>query len=182
MRFLGRLPGVFLCIAWSGLPFALAAPVGPGAVQVAAHDGEIATIAATDDGAVAVTVDRRGGMRLWPSLDGKRPPVVVRSDASGGAVLLAVARDGGDLVIAEADAVGQLAVIRTTADGAAISEARIDLERAVVALHATAHGFVALRDDQRLVGVDLRGARLGTVTASPGERIAELASRRGRLL
>jgi hypothetical protein len=151
----------------------------PGLVA-AAHDAEIAVLAASEDGSVAVSADRRGGMRLWPSLDGKREPVVVDDEIA--AEQLAIARDGDEIVVAAAGPLGDLAVIRTAASGEPISRTRVDLERTIVALHVISSGFVGLRDDQTVVGVDLRGGRLGTLQAGAGERIAELASRRGRAL
>jgi hypothetical protein len=55
---------------------------------------------------------------------------------------------------------------------------RLDLERSVLALRATPHGFLALRDDGAIIASDLHGVRLGSLTAGPGERIVTLASRR----
>src|SRR5262249_36582111 len=86
------------------------------------------------------------------------------------------------LAIAVASALGQLAVIRTTAGGEPISRTPVDLERTIVALHASANGFVALRDDATIAAVDLRGAWLGALTVGSSERITALASRRGRVL
>jgi hypothetical protein len=149
-------------------------------VIVAAHDAEIAVLAATDDGSIAVSADRHGGMRLWPNLDGSREPVVVPGDVT--AEQLAIVRDGDDVVIAAAGPLGQLSLIRTTAGGQLISHVRVDLERTIVSLHATSGGFVGLRDDQMAVGVDRHGERIGTLAANPGERIVAMASRRGRLL
>lgn len=157
---------------------ALAAP-SPG-VAVAAHDAEIIALAVTDDDRAAVSADRRGGMRLWPSLDGAHEPVVV--DARLDAQQLAIARDGDELAVAAVGAMGQLVVLRLTAGGRVVARAELDLGRPVVALRAVAGGFIALRDDQQLAGLDLHGAPRGTLGPSPGERIAELAGRRGRLL
>ena len=154
-------------------------PPAPGLVA-AAHDRPIATFAVTDDGGAAVSVDDRGGMRLWPSLDGTHEPVVVPSEPV--IEVLAIARDGDDVVIAAAGPLGQLDVIRTTGLGEPIARTRIDLARTIVALHATASGFVGLRDDQILVALDLHGGSRGSLVASPGERIAALAGRRGALL
>lgn len=146
----------------------------------AGHDRPILTFAATDDGAVAVSVDDRGGMRLWPSLDGKHEPVMVRSQTA--VDQLAIARDGDDVVIAAAEPLGQLEVIRTTGRGEPIAHTRVDLARTIVALRAVPSGFVGLRDDQVLVALDLHGVPRGNLTANPGERIAAITGRRGKLL
>ncbi len=152
----------------------------PGArLTVAVHDVDIAMLAVTEDGSVAVSADRQGGMRLWPSLDGLHEPVVVHAEMV--AEQLAIARDGGDVVIAVAGSLGQVAVIRTTAAGEPISRVSIDLERSIVALHPSASGFVALRDDTTIAAIDLHGAWLATLTVRPGERITALASRHGRV-
>jgi hypothetical protein len=171
----------------------------PAQVTAAAPDDAIRTLAVTDDGGVAVSVGGRGGMRLWPSLDGKREPVVVRSEV--GATQLAIARDGSELVIAAGGAMGQLELIRTTALGVPLARAALDLGRGILALYATPRGFVGWRDDQTFVAVDLHGAWIeaassgpprgpagqpaagrSVLAASPGEHVAGLASRRGRLL
>lgn len=83
----------------------------PPGLVAAAHDVEIAVLAASDDGRVAVSADRNGGMRLWPSLDGKREPVVV--DTETAPERLAIARDGDEIVVAVAGPLDDLAVIRS---------------------------------------------------------------------
>jgi hypothetical protein len=137
-------------------------------------------LAVTDDGSAAVSADRHGGVRLWPSLDGGHEPVVVPAEEV--VEQLAIARDGDEIVIAVAGSLGQMVVIRTTAAGAPISRSAIDLERPIVALRASTTGFVALRDDTTIAVVDAHGAWRGTLVVSPGERITALASRRGRVL
>jgi len=182
--------------------------VSPLGLITAAHDEAIATFAATDDGGVAVSLDRRGGMRLWPSLDGTREPVIVRGEAV--AEQVAIARDGGELVIAAAGPLGQIELIRTSALGEPVSHRWIDLERKVVALYATPSRFVGLLDDQTIAAIDFRGEGRGEqsgeghgeqsgkqhgeqhgeqrgeqierLTMRPGERIVAMASRRGAVL
>lgn len=152
----------------------------PPGVITAAHDDPIATVAATDDGGVAVSLDRRGGIRLWPSLDGAHAPVIVRSDAVANQV--AIVRDGGELVIAAAGPLGQLELIRTNALGEPVSQIRVALERTLVALVAVPGRFVGLRDDQTIVAVDLRGKRIEHLAGRPGERIVAMTGRRGALV
>jgi len=159
---------------------ALRSEAPPPGVITAAHDDPIATIAATDDGGVAVSMDRRGGIRLWPSLDGAHAPVIVRSDAVADQV--AIARDGDELVIAAAGPLGQLELIRTNALGEPVSHTWVELERTLVALAAVPGRFVGLRDDQTIAAVDLRGDRIEHLAARPGERIVAMTSRRGALV
>jgi hypothetical protein len=174
--------------------------VPPPRVIAAAHDEAIATFAATDDGGVAVSLDRRGGMRLWPSLDGTREPVIVRSEAV--AEQVAIARDGDELVIAAVGPLGQIELIRTSALGEPVWHRWIDLERKVVALYATPSRFIGLLDDQTIAAIELRGERGGErggeqngeqsggrsgeqierLAMHPGERIVAMAGRRGAVL
>ena len=105
----------------------------PTGLTIATHDDEIAALAVTDDGGVAVSADRQGGLRLWPSLDGAHEPVVVPADLI--ADQLAIARDGDDIVIAAASSLGQLVVIRTSTSGALLARAPVDVGRGIAALH-----------------------------------------------
>ncbi len=152
----------------------------PPGLITAAHDEAIATFAATDDGRVAVSLDRRGGMRLWPSLDGTREPVIVRGEAV--AEQVAIARDEGELVIAAVGPLGQIELIRTSALGEPVSHRWIDLERKVVALYATPSRFIGLLDDQTVAAIDLRGERIERLAMGAGERIVAMTSRRGAVL
>jgi len=133
--------------------------VPPPGLVAAAHDEVITTFAATDDGGVAVSLDRRGGMRLWPSLDGTREPVIVRGEAV--AEQVAIARDGNELVIAAVGPLGQIELIRTSALGEPVSHRWIDLERKVVALYATPSRFIGLLDDQTIAAIELHDERRG---------------------
>src|SRR4051812_25908816 len=93
------------------------------------HGVAIRALAVTDDGQVAVTADVSGSVRLWPSLDGKRQPVIV---TAGAPVALAIEHDGDDLAIAGVDAAGTLELIRLTVGGEAISRVTLELDRPVV--------------------------------------------------
>jgi hypothetical protein len=162
-------------------PIALRRPEAtPPGVITAGHDAPIATLAATDDGKVVVSLDRRGGMRLWPSLDGAHAPVIVRGEAV--AEQVAIARDGDQLVIAAAGPLGQLELIRTSALGEPVAHQWIDLARSVVALDAAPGRFVGLLDDQAIVAINLRGERIERLAPRAGERVVAMASRRGAVL
>src|SRR4051812_37311250 len=65
------------------------------------HGGMIAEIAITEEADAALTFDTILGVRLWPTLDGTRPPVPVSADAPD---KLALAHSGRDLLAAILDA------------------------------------------------------------------------------
>jgi hypothetical protein len=54
------------------------------------HGAPLRAIAVSEDGAVAVSSDQHGSLRMWPSLDGKREPIVVAARA---AIALAIVHD-----------------------------------------------------------------------------------------
>jgi hypothetical protein len=58
---------------------------------VAPHSGGIQLVALIDTGDAALTVDDFDQLRLWPSLDGNREPIVVRAAAPK---QIALGRDG----------------------------------------------------------------------------------------
>src|SRR5262245_60147358 len=49
-----------------------------GAAITAPHGSRIVNVAVADTGDAALTADVLGELRLWPTLDGTREPVVVR--------------------------------------------------------------------------------------------------------
>ena len=98
-----------------------------GAVVASNHGGAISMLAVSEDGNVATTSDGRS-VRLWPSLDGKREPVVV---AMRSPMMLAVVRDGDAVVIAGVDAIGQLELVRTSGEGAPLARLEISSARSL---------------------------------------------------
>src|SRR5215510_5560964 len=122
------------------------ATASASASPIPAVQGEtISLLAVTDDARAAVTADFGGALRLWPTLDGKREPVVL---VGARARELAIARDGdgdgADLVVADLDAAGHLEILRTDALGAARSRARVPADRPFVSVTAVGDGFVAV--------------------------------------
>ncbi len=137
------------------------------------------TIAATDDGRTAVTVDAVGGTKLWPTLDGTREPIVISTSRP---TMVALVRTGDQFVVIGLDGTGALEIIRTTTRGEVLAHRQIITPRPIAKLRATSAGIVALRDDQRLELLDLDGARRGVLAPEPGERIHALIARRDRVL
>ncbi|HEX4418871.1 MAG TPA: hypothetical protein VH165_13260, partial [Kofleriaceae bacterium] len=87
-------------MAGSGAP--IIAPVG------APHGGRIVRIALTDRGDAALTLDSFFELRLWPTLDGSREPVIVHGPR---AMQLALGRDGDRLYAALLDEAGNVALL-----------------------------------------------------------------------
>jgi hypothetical protein len=170
------------------LPYALSPlPLAPHSIA-AIVDGSIAELAVPVDGRYAVTLDTSGGVLLWPTLDGKREPVVVVARIG---VHVATLRDGDAIVVAVIDKLGQLELVRVSAGGKPIARDDIAVPRPIVQLVTTSQRLVALRDDQWVAAFDAKGALSGELETARGERIAQLvvrndhvvavtASRRGR--
>ncbi len=165
----------------SETPPAIATPAAPRAepkrprdlIVHAAPSAAISVISTTDDGGAAATGDQFG-VRLWPTLDGMVEPVVVHAPI---AKALALARDGRGFALAIVDDAGGGTVLQLAATGEVRGKAAIPPDPGIAAIIALSHGFVALRADQTIVGYDLRGAVLGSLTSEPGTRIANLVTR-----
>ena len=82
-------------------------------------------MAITEAGDAAITADVGGGWRLWPTLDGTRPPVVLDAAAPEG---MALGCDGDGLVAGVLDKAGAIELIRMTRDGAVLGRARLPAE------------------------------------------------------
>ncbi|HTJ41372.1 MAG TPA: WD40 repeat domain-containing protein [Kofleriaceae bacterium] len=140
----------------------------------ALHGAELRAIAITPDGIAAATADTDGGVRLWPSLDGKREPVVIDATA---AASLAIAHDGDSFAIAIRDAAGGVTLVRTSALGEAQARATIVTGRPVLAIAAVQPDFVALRDDQAIAIFDLHGTARTTLVPKEGEHVEAIVAR-----
>lgn len=156
----------------------LASARPPTAPLTAAHGPEIVTLDVTDDGAVAVSADRLGGIRLWPALDGSREPVVIHGAAPRA---LAVTRDGAGLAIFVQDGAGGVEVIRTTAAGAVTGRGAVGGDQPASELVGTPDGALILRADQVLELAGPDGAVRGRLVPEPGTHIASLVGRGARV-
>src|SRR5690242_17283197 len=124
------------------------APVKAAAPPItAAHGTDIIALGVTADGAAVASADRLGGIRLWPSLDGTREPVVIRGTAPRA---IALARDGDGFAISTLDEAGGVHVIRTSAAGAVRARITVAGEQRAVEIDDTAAGLLILRADQTL--------------------------------
>lgn len=144
------------------------APVGRPA-QPAAHANAITLLATTTDARTAVTSDLSRLIRLWPTLDGTREPLVVTGPMP---TALAVVRAGDGFAIAIQDTGGTLHVERLTADGAQLPERAIESPLPYEQLEAMRGGFVALRADDTVELIAPDGTR--HTIAPPPARITRL--------
>jgi hypothetical protein len=142
--------------------------------------GFISIVTGPEDASFVVTSDTGGGLRLWPTLDGAREPLVIPTLRRVGFV--DAMRDGDGIAIAALDSLGQLEILRITRDGQVLSDVDIELARPVIGLGATAHGFIVLRDDQRIAAFDPHGIARGEVDPDPGVRIHRFVQRSGHVL
>ncbi|MFN0249192.1 MAG: hypothetical protein ACKV2T_20075 [Kofleriaceae bacterium] len=147
--------------------------------RVAAISDSIELLAVTEDGSAAITSDVGHSVRLWPTLDGKREPLVVSLTAPSS---LAIARDGDAFVVGTVDAIGQLQIVTLTNTAEVTRRLDVALSRPVVAIHATTSGFVALRDDRVVTILDLAGAVQAELASDPGEYVASIAVQGDRAL
>jgi hypothetical protein len=147
--------------------------------RVSAVSDAIDLLAVTADGGAAVTVDIKRSARLWPTLDGKREPLVISLPAPS---MLAITREGDAFAIASVDTIGQLQIATLTNTAEVTRRVDVGLARPIVALHASASGFVALRDDRVVSILDSAGVVRAELATDPGAYVASIAVQGDRAL
>jgi hypothetical protein len=160
-------------------PLATPAAVAAAPPHTAPHGAEIERIAVTEAGDAALTIDRFDGIRLWPTLDGTREPVVVHGVV---ARQLALARDGDGFVGGLLDQAGGLEILRLAADGAVRARTRLPPDPAALQIVAIAGALVVRRADHAILRVDPAGHVVETLFAPPGDRILDVATRHGQAI
>ncbi|HEY0252478.1 MAG TPA: hypothetical protein VGC41_13175, partial [Kofleriaceae bacterium] len=156
-------------IARPALPATLAKlPAPPKPVITSVPAAPVELIAVTDDGTAAITSDRTGSTRLWPTLDGTREPIVIHT-----------ASPPIDLAIAPTAAGFQVAFVDQTFDREAHALAEAQLDLAATAIYGTPHGILALTTDRALAFIDTANHATRLVTP---ERILQVVYRNGRAL
>jgi hypothetical protein len=152
----------------------------PASVIVGIHVGSITQVAATEDDLAAVSVDSSGGLRLWPTLDGHREPIVL--SAVGRTRWLSIQHAADELVIARLDDTGTLEILRRGVSGSPMARFAVASDRPLEKVQAIDSGALAVRDDGSLIEVNLVGETTGTILPDPGERIVALIYRNHRAL
>ncbi len=151
-------------------------PIGP---STGMHGAAIELVAVADSGDAAVSADTTGALRLWPSLDGTREPVVVTGSRPHA---LDIARDVDGYVIANHDAARGLELLRLDARGVVRTRVKIATEPAVEQVELTSEGALVLRADQTIELYDMAGMQRARLVPDPGTRISAIVGRAGRVL
>jgi hypothetical protein len=153
--------------------------ITPTALPAATHGRAIISVAVSDDGTAALTIDSGASVRLWPALDGTREPVAVPLVAPTEMVL---ARSGDEFRIAALDTAGGLVLLRVDASGQLVGKNSMPFDQPYELVVADGDGYLAIRADQVIERLDAKGTPLGTVSPDTGQRVATLVARRGRTL
>jgi hypothetical protein len=140
------------------------------------HGSMISEVAITEEADAAVSFDILRGIRLWPTLDGTRPPVPVSADAPHA---LALAHAGNDLLAAILDDAGGVRVVRLGLDGSVRGRASLPGEYEQVIALAT--GVVVRTKDHAIEWYAPDGTPRGRVIADAAQQVYTLVARRGRL-
>jgi hypothetical protein len=139
-----------------------------------AHGPEIVAVGVTPDGTAAASLDRGGGLRLWPTLDGTREPVVLHATAGKS---VAIARSPGGFTVFVVDAAGAGELIQLTAAGVGVGRAPLAGDQPVTTLISTPAGFLILRADQTIELVDPAGAIQAHLVPEPGTHVESIVAR-----
>ncbi|MDQ3337772.1 MAG: hypothetical protein M4D80_21640 [Myxococcota bacterium] len=171
-----------VALVW-GPPADAAAPaaraITPTALPPATHGRAIISVAVSDDGNAALTIDAGNSVRLWPALDGTREPVAVPLVAPQEMVL---ARSGDEFRIAALDTAGGLSLLRVDANGQLVGKTSMPFDQPYALVVANGDGYLALRADQTIERLDAKGTQLGALSPETGQRIATIVARRGRAM
>ncbi|HEY0252945.1 MAG TPA: hypothetical protein VGC41_15525, partial [Kofleriaceae bacterium] len=125
-----------------------AVPIARPPVVTAVPNSAIQLIALSADGNSAVTASAHASLRLWPTFDGSREPIVI---AGPEPKQLALVHASG-FAIAIIDSAGIPTIERYAEDGTVMSRAQLD--QTVAQIVATPTGFIALATDGRLLAID----------------------------
>jgi hypothetical protein len=142
---------------------------------IAPQGGTIRLVAVADTGDAALTVDNFDQIRLWPTLDGKREPVVVRA---GRARQLALGRDADGFLATVLDVAGGLELVRLDRSGALLGRAKVSPDPGFEQVEAIPGGVLARRRDHVLARYDATGELRGMIKPGPGEHVLTLRVRR----
>ena len=143
----------------------------------APHAGVIRVLAVTADGTAAISCDDFGGVRLWPTLDGRNEPRVVDLPEPRA---LAITARGDGFAVAALDTVGGVYLANLDAEGRTRSHASLPIEPAVVDIAMTPAGLLAWRVDQTVVLIGDDGATKARLGTEPGQQLIAIATAGGR--
>ncbi|HEY5950337.1 MAG TPA: hypothetical protein VIV40_32810, partial [Kofleriaceae bacterium] len=141
-------------------------------VAEAPHGGQIMTLAVSPDGATALSADELGGVRLWPTLDGKTEPRIVDMPL---AKRLAIGKIAGGFSAVALDEAGGLYVAKLDDTGRQLSHTTVPAEPAITGMAMSDVGLVAWRADQTIVVIDPNGATKERLGTEPQQRLIAVA-------
>ncbi|HTL32890.1 MAG TPA: hypothetical protein VL326_07190 [Kofleriaceae bacterium] len=146
----------------------------PAVAKGIPHSGIINEVAITEQADAAITFDMLLGIRLWPTLDGSRPPVPVAANAPHA---LAIAHAGRDLMAVILDDAGAVSVQRLGLDGSVRGKATLpgQYKQAL----ATEAGVIVRTPDHAIEWYAPDGTFKGRITPAPGQEIVSIATRNG---
>ena len=140
------------------------------------HGAPIMQVAVTEQADAALTFDLVSSMRLWPTLDGSRPPVEVSASAP---VELALAHAGTELLAVIRDDSSGVTLLRLGRDGAVHARTQLPGELGYEQAIAFDGGVLARTPDQAIEWYTADGTLRGRIVADQGQRIDALATRHG---
>ncbi|MEO8843511.1 MAG: hypothetical protein ABI591_19430 [Kofleriaceae bacterium] len=158
------------------IPEQAAVPVPEKAIAGVPHGGQITHVAVTERADAAVTVDNLGGLRLWPSLDGKREPVPFTIN---GADALAITHAGDELLVGVVDQAGAGQLVRFSRGGVQRGKIQLPGDVAIEQIAAIEGGMLVVRSDQTIERYDASGRSRGRIAADPSTSFGALAVRHG---
>ncbi|HEY0251866.1 MAG TPA: hypothetical protein VGC41_10085, partial [Kofleriaceae bacterium] len=140
------------------------------------HGAGITAVAVTEQGDAAVSVDSIGGLRLWPSLDGKHEPVPVHAAS---VVEVAITHRKDELLVGLLDQAGMVMLVRFSPNGAERSRISLPGDVEIDQLVAAEGTILVRREDQVIERYDAGGKLLGRIGAQPGIALESLTARTG---
>ncbi|HSD88035.1 MAG TPA: hypothetical protein VLB44_10995 [Kofleriaceae bacterium] len=156
---------------------ALVAPPNEPIAKGIPHGGQIVEVAVTERADAALTFDNLLGVRLWPSLDGTRPPIPVSADAPDSLSLAHVGeRDLLAVILDDADTVR---VVRLGLDGRV--HGRSSLPGQYAQAIAIDDGVVARTPDHGIEWYAADGTLRGRVVPEPGTQVRTIVTRHGEV-
>jgi hypothetical protein len=138
----------------------------------APHGGQITTLALSPDGGSVLSADELGGVRLWPTLDGKQEPRIIDMPIAD---RLAIGRFPTGFSAVALDEAGGLYLAKLDADGRQLSHTTLPAEPPVAGVAMTSLGLLAWRTDQTFQLIDPDGAITGTLGTEPQQRTVAVA-------
>jgi len=144
------------------------------------HGGDVTSIAITEQGDAALTSDSLNSVRLWPTLDGSRPPVPVQLGTE--IEQLALAHAGRDLAAIVRDSGGAITVLRLGLDGSKRGRVQIgDDDATFDELVVSGESIITRTSEHVIECYSVDGKPCGRLEPAPGQRVTDLAARGGRI-